>query len=147
MTTRVDFYLVDDTAPRAWLALACRLTEKAFSQAHRVCIAADSPEQAATLDKLLWTFRDRSFVPHAVVDGDAAVDEPVLITAGAPPAGVCDVLVNLRPEAPGDLTAFARIVEPLDGDPTRRRRGRERFKHYREHGLAPESHNLSANDH
>ncbi len=144
---RIDFYLLDDTDDRAWLRLACRLTEKAFSQSHQVCIAVESNEQAATLDKLLWTFRDRSFIPHAIADNATTPDEPVLITTGRPPAAARDVLINLCTQVPEGFEAFARVVEPLDGDPIRRKQGRARFKHYRDHGLTPESHNLSANEH
>lgn len=139
---RVDFYLVDDPGERAWLRLACRLTEKAYSQSHRVCIAVDSEAEAKTLDDLLWTYREGSFIPHAIAGPDPAED-PVIITAGAPPAEMTDILVNLRQAVPVEFARFARVVEPLNGDAARRAQGRVRFKHYRDQGVTPESHNLS----
>ncbi len=141
--TRVDFYIVDEADDTSWLRLACRLTEKAFLQSHKVCIAVDSPADADVMDKLLWTFRDRSFIPHEVVGAKGFSDEPVQITASPPPAQMNDVLLNLRREVPEEFTRFQRVVEPLDGDATRRKEGRARFKHYRDQGITPASHNLS----
>lgn len=143
---RVDFYLLDDADERSWLHLACRLTEKAFSQSHQVCIAVDSDKDAQALDTLLWTFRDRSFIPHAIADGGAATGEPVLITSGPAPEGMSDVLINLRKQVPEEFTRFARVVEPLNGDAARRQEGRTRFKRYRDCGITPESHNLSSHE-
>lgn len=138
---RVDFYIVDDAGDRARWQLACRLTEKAFSQSHKVCITVDSPEEADALDKLLWTFRDGSFIPHDIAKGDA--DEPVLIASGDLPAGMSDVLINLRQRVPEGYERFQRVIEPLDGNAPVRKDGRERFKHYRDQGITPESHNLA----
>lgn len=142
--TRVDFYVVEDNSGTGWLKLVCRLTEKAFAQGHQVCIAVDSSEDALTLDKLLWTFRDRSFIPHAIHEASAPADEPVLIAPGALPA-MRDVLINLRIGVPPEHGEFARVVEALDADPVRRKQGRQRFRRYREAGLDPETHNLAAN--
>lgn len=142
---RVDFYVLAEADGESRLRLACRLAEKAFSPEQRVFVLASSSEEARQLDELLWTFRDRSFVPHALVDAPDADLMPVLI--GTDPAAVeqADVLINLGAGVPAGYERFGRIVEPLDGDRERRQQGRERFRYYRERGDTPQSHDVGAN--
>ena len=51
---------------RTRLVTACRLAEKACDQGLRVAVRTAGPAQTAELDDLMWTFSDRSFVPHGV---------------------------------------------------------------------------------
>ena len=62
--TKVDFYLLGSAENRSRLLTACRIAEKACEQKLRVSVLAGGPPEAAELDELLWTFSDRSFVPH-----------------------------------------------------------------------------------
>jgi DNA polymerase IIIc chi subunit len=54
-----------------------------------------------------------------------------------------DLLINLASRFPAGLGRFSRIAEIVDADPECRRLGRERFKTYRDHKLALETHQLS----
>ena len=63
---QVDFYLLAAPDPRARLTAACRLAEKAYEQGLKVVVRTASPAETAEFDELLWTFADRSFVPHVV---------------------------------------------------------------------------------
>jgi len=143
-TTKVDFYLLGAPDPRARLATACRLAEKAFHQGLRVAMHTTSPAETAELDELLWTFSDRSFVPHAVwpADSSLADETPVLIANGALPATHRDVLINLGGEPPADALRFGRICEIVGADEAAKRQARVRWRSYRNAGLTPESHNL-----
>lgn len=137
---RVDFYILEQADEQARLRLACRLAEKAWSQAQKVLLLAPGGAEAQALDDLLWTFRDRSFVPHEIYSAERAPRTSVLICAGSSVPAEADVLINLCDGVPDGFERFARIVEPVDGDPARRRAGRDRYRFYRERGLAPESH-------
>src|SRR6187399_2925865 len=56
------------------------LVGKSLQRGWRAAIKTDSSERSDTLDTLLWTYDDQSFLPHAQQgDGDAAA-QPVLIT-------------------------------------------------------------------
>ena len=57
-----------------------------------------------------------------------------------------DLLINLANRFPAGLGRFSRIAEIVDADPERRRLGRERFKAYRDHKFALETHQLSDAD-
>ena len=142
--TQVDFYLLGGTDPRARLLAACRLAEKGYDQGLRVAVRTASPSETAEVDELLWTFSDRSFVPHAVWPAEPAVaaHTPVLIASGPLPDSHRDVLINLAPEGPADPAHFARICEVVGADEDTRRRARLRWRNYREAGLAPVPHEL-----
>jgi DNA polymerase-3 subunit chi len=142
--TKVDFYLLGDAEPRARLTTACRLAEKAYEQGLRVLMRTTGAAETAELDELLWTFSDRSFVPHCVWPADESVvaQTPVLIASGALPASHCDVLVNLGNDAPAGFEAFGRVLEVVGGSEESKSLARGRWRRYRDAGLGPESHNI-----
>ena len=142
--TQVDFYLLGGADPRARLTTACRLAEKACEQGLRVAVRTASPSETAALDELMWTFSDRSFVPHAVWPAEPAVAEhtPVLISSSATPESHRDVLINLAPDGPPEPTHFVRICEVVGADEDLKRRARLRWRAYADSGLAPTKHDL-----
>ena len=142
--TRVDFYVLAATDQRTRLITVCRLVEKACEQGLRVAVRTSAPAETVEIDELMWTFSDRSFVPHGVwpADTDFAAATPVLITSGALPDSHRDVLVNLGTDFPADFATFSRVCEVVAGDEEARRRARLRWRGYKDAGLAPETHNL-----
>ena len=143
---RVDFYLLDETDAGGRTAVACRIAEKALRRGHRVHVHVDSPDSARRLDDLLWTWRDESFVPHAVRGADEPADAdgglPVTIGWGRVPDSDADVLLNLDPRVPDGFERFARIAEFVGGSEPDRDAGRERFRRYRAHGCELRTHRL-----
>ena len=142
--TQVDFYLLGAADTRARLATACRIAEKAYGQGLRVAVRTASPAETAEIDELMWTFSDRSFVPHAVWPAEPAVAEhtPVLIASSALPDSHRDVLINLGADGPADPSSFGRICEIVGADEDTKRRARIRWRGYRDAGLAPVSHEV-----
>jgi DNA polymerase III subunit chi len=141
---RVDFYVLSDTAPDAIWRCACRLIEKAFDLNHRVYVHVASAADAQRLDELLWTFSDRSFIPHHTWTGEDVPHDIVKVLIGERPgpASHRDVLVNLSGTVPANIDAYARVAEVVDTDAERKRLSRERYKQYRERGCILETHNL-----
>jgi DNA polymerase-3 subunit chi len=144
MTERVDFYVLKSAAAKQRWAFVCRLTEKAYLKDLKIVIVNDTLADAKALDELLWTFNERSFIPHQICLDDESVDPatPVHLTveSAAPPAA--DLLVNLAQRFPAQLERYARIAEIIDADEERRRLGRERFKAYRDLKLTLETHQI-----
>lgn len=144
---RVDFYVLASADPTARLRFACRLVEKAWRRDHRVRVQLDPGGESAAFDSLLWTFADRSFVPHECLAADGQspgpITAPVLI-ADSDAAGPddSDVLVNLAAGVPAEYLRYTRIAEVVDADGERRKFGRDRFRFYRDHGIEPETHEL-----
>lgn len=143
-TPRVDFYILESTAPASRLQFACRLTEKAYNLDNRVYAHLDSQADAESFDELLWTFRQGSFVPHELCASEGASGAPVSIGTGDSRAAGGDLLINLANEAPAFAGDFSRVAEIIGGDEGARQAGRARFKHYRDLGIEPETHKISA---
>jgi len=161
MTERVDFYILKSSTPKQRWTFACRLTEKAYLRDLKVVLLGDTPAEVEAIDALLWTFSERSFVPHDIHRGRPAVaataadagsaaqtataggaGAAVQLTQDLDSVGSADLLVNVSTRLPARLDRFARVAEIIDADDERRRLGRERFKVYRELKLAVETHQL-----
>lgn len=140
--TQVDFYILKDSQPQARPLFACRLTEKAYKQGHRVYIHTDTPAQLKQLDDLLWSFRAGSFLPHAIYEGGSAAGEPILLGQDIEPEGSDDVLVNLSGKVPPFFSRFSRVIEPVAADDGARGAARERYRYYQDRGYTLKTHKL-----
>lgn len=100
MKQRVDLYLLPANTFNGCFHFVCQLVEKTVQQGYAPVIQLESAEAAESLDQLLWTFRDTSFIPH-----HQSITDPKILTAGA--AGKTPSLVmNCR---------LLETPEPLDG--------------------------------
>jgi DNA polymerase-3 subunit chi len=145
MAERVDFYVLSSRTPPGRWSFACRLSAKAYLQELSIVIWCASADEAVQCDDLLWTFDDRSFVPHRLARSGEPMDAqtPVHLMAGLESVERADLLINLANQLPAGLGRFARVAEVVDADDEIRRLGRERFKAYREQKLALETHQLA----
>jgi DNA polymerase-3 subunit chi len=144
---RVDFYVLASDDPAARLRFACRLVEKAWLLRHRVRVQFDPGAELAAFDQMLWTFSDRSFIPHQRLGADESAPAPapapvVLADTADPDPGDGDLVVNLSAAIPAGFDRFRRIAEVIDADAARRRSGRDRFRRYRESDIQPETHEM-----
>jgi DNA polymerase-3 subunit chi len=130
-------------AQQRW-TFACRLTEKAYLRDMRVVIVNESLADAKALDDLLWTFNERSFIPHKICLDGQSLDPATKVHLTVEQATVADgdLLVNLTARLPQHFERYARIAEIIDADEERRRLGRERFKSYRDLKVTLETHQL-----
>jgi DNA polymerase III subunit chi len=144
MTERVDFYVLKTAAAKQRWAFACRLTEKAYLKNLKIVVLSDSLADAQALDELLWTFNERSFVPHKVCLDAQALDPatPVHLTVESAAIPSADLLINLAQRLPAQFQGYTRIAEVIDADEERRRLGRERFKAYRDLKFTLETHQI-----
>ncbi|MET0291859.1 MAG: DNA polymerase III subunit chi [Steroidobacteraceae bacterium] len=141
---QVDFYILPGTDSAARLKFACRLIEKAYLSAQTTLVRVDDEAQLESIDTLLWTFADRAFVPHDRLGRDGTATALVMLTVGTltnPPPSYT-VLVDLALNCDAVAGEPPRLIEIVDADETRRRRGRERFRTYRDRGWTPTTHNI-----
>lgn len=137
---KIDFYVLASTAPQAREYTACRLAAKAYYANRKLYLNTESPAQSQTLDELLWTFREQSFIPHTLVGDDTA---PILIGHGPqPPANDYTVLLNLDTQVPPFIERFTRVLEIVGADAQRRAQSRQRFRFYRDRGYPLKTHQL-----
>jgi DNA polymerase III subunit chi len=142
---RADFYVLEGSDSRLRWRFACQQIEKAFLAEERVLVWLDSDADVAAFDDLLWTFADRSFIPHEPLNADSDWDEaPVLLSAGREAPTPPQVIVNLAASTPPGLELATRVIEIVDDDAARRQTGRVHFKHYRTLGVEPVTHKPGA---
>jgi DNA polymerase-3 subunit chi len=138
---RADFYVLAGSDARDRWKFACQQVEQAFLADEHVLVCFDNNEELKGFDDLLWTFADRSFVPHEPVSAESDWDDtPVLLSAGTQPPSPPQLIVNLSATLPTGVAAAARVIEIIDDDAGRRQAGRERFRQYRALGVEPVTH-------
>jgi DNA polymerase-3 subunit chi len=77
--TEILFYHLETRPLEKVLPL---LLERSLERGWRAVVEVGTPERARLLDELLWTYRDDSFLPHALASGEHDADQPVLIATG-----------------------------------------------------------------
>lgn len=140
--TRVDFYTVTAQGNGDRFLLACRLVERIYGAGHRIFVQVPDREQARHLDRLLWTFKQQSFLPHGLTSDSDRELTPILISHQGDPEQENQVLINLSLEVPVYFGSFARLCELVDQDPTVRDAGRKRYAYYRDRGYPLHHHEI-----
>jgi len=145
--TRIDFYILGSNKPQAAEHTACRLAEKAYGLKHAIYIHTTGQPQTTQLDKLLWTFRDGSFVPHQPHSSNAMNDSPIIIghetCSDSELATHHQLLINMDKAVPPFFSRFERVAEIVSAEEPQRSNARERFKFYRERGYELQTHELA----
>ena len=127
------------------LGFACRLLRKAYRKGARLIVTGPAPLLTA-LDRELWTFAERDFIPHLRLSSAVAptllvrtpiwlVDDDAALLDNGLPDDAPTLLVNLGSAAPANPVRFQRIIEVLSTDADDQRLGRERWRDYKASGL------------
>lgn len=94
------------------------------------------------MDRLLWTYKDDSFIPHGLNSEADNAKNPVLIGHDENPGQSHDVLINLSYKLPNFFSRFSRVAECIDADPNAKEAGREHYRFYKERGYPLDTHKL-----
>lgn len=141
--TQIDFYILEEKASGNRYMLACRLIEKIYHQGRRIFVHTQSEEESRHMDRLLWTFRQGSFVPHALLEKANPRATPVIIGCTEEAGDESDVLVNLALQVPNFFSRFERVAELIDREQQIKLAGRQRFKFYRDRGYPLNTHQIT----
>ena len=129
------------------LAYACRLLRKAYRAGAQVVVTGDVAALKA-LDRQLWVFDDREFVPHVLAQSEGAVPvrqygTPIWLTADPASApGERSVLVNIGQVMPPGVERFARLFDIVSNEVADRQQGRLRWKSYAAKGWQVNPHEV-----
>jgi DNA polymerase-3 subunit chi len=92
-----------------------QLLEKSLERGWRAVVEVGSTERAEALDGHLWTFRDDSFLPHALAGDDSDAHQPVLITTGTDNPNGAQVRFFVDRAVPQSAEGYERIVYMFSG--------------------------------
>jgi DNA polymerase-3 subunit chi len=141
----VIFYVLASSSQLERQDFACKLIEKIYRGGQFCYVLTDHPEQASEVDKLLWTFRAGSFVPHQLYQGQLPVYPNTILIGGSDiPENWLKIIVNLSTRFPPAIAPTERIVEILDNSEESKQAGRQRYRHYLEAGLDIVTHRQEA---
>lgn len=129
------------------LAYTCRLLRKAYRAGAQVVVTGDAAALKA-LDRQLWVFDDREFVPHVLAQAEGSVPvrqhtTPIWLTTDPVSApGERGVLVNIGQAMPVGSSRFARLFDIVSNDESDRQQGRLRWKSYAAQGWQVNPHEV-----
>lgn len=86
------------------------LLEKTLERGWRAVIETGSSERADVLDSALWTYRDESFLPHAIAGDPSDFLQPILITTGTENANNASVRFFVDRAVPRSGEGYERLV-------------------------------------
>ncbi|MFN3765971.1 MAG: DNA polymerase III subunit chi [Aliihoeflea sp.] len=129
MTEVLFYHLTESTLEEALPALL----EKSVERGWNAVVQTGSAERRDALDAALWTFRDESFLAHAVDTEPHAPENPVLLTVTTNNANGAQIRFMVDGAEAPDLTAYERAVFMFDGhDDDQLRKARESWKRLRQ---------------
>ena len=142
---KVDFYVLEATRQKS-LFFACRLLEKAYKEQKEVYVHVASQEAAEKLDDLLWTYKEDSFIPHALTPTKESYPSPILIGYESTNVVEKESLLNLCQAFLPFHTQFKHIIEIVFSDPHVQQLARERYRQYRDHHYEINTYKLKATE-
>ncbi len=126
------------TAGSAELLLACQLCATMYRQNLKVFVYCTNQQDAEQVDEVLWRFDAHSFVPHNLVGEGPARGAPVEIS-WLPPKNNRQVLINLTSTVPAFVQRFSQIIEFVPQAESDKDIARQKYKHYRQLGVTPQT--------
>jgi DNA polymerase-3 subunit chi len=132
--TSIDFHHWPEETRRQHDVRVCELVEQAWQAGRGIYVHCLDEEMVASLDDLLWTFHDTSFVPHAIAGTPATAQVKILLGCAPQPPDLMDILFNLHVEVPTFFSQFERVVETTGHDPHTRQLARKRWRFYKDRG-------------
>lgn len=109
-----------------------KLLEKVLQAGHRAVLMAGSPERLEALDSLLWTYEQRSWLPHGTAAVGYAAEQPIYLTTTEENPNEADILVLVDGVRPGFVGQFERVLDMFDGrDDAAVQAARERWSDYK----------------
>ncbi len=148
----VDFYLLQDkagsdgtsptTTNNTKALFACRLIEKAYLLGHQMFVHCNNQQDAETLDELLWTFKEGSFIPHNLQGEGPDKPPPIQLGYEFEPRGFSDILLNLADAVPAFFHRFSRVMEIVPHEEQAKELSRIHYREYKAYACILKTHSI-----
>lgn len=116
----------------------CQLCASLYRQSLKVFVYCANQQDAELVDEVLWQFDAHSFVPHNLAGEGPARGAPVEISWSAPRTQR-QVLINLTETVPDFVQRFSQIIEFVPAAESDKDIARQKYKHYRQLGVTPQT--------
>ena len=144
LETNVLFHHFESIERKDFLIYVCKLIEKGYKQnINPIYIKTDTQKQAEELDKLLWTFRQESYIPHTLVDQDSNNTQPVQIGWIDNEIEDAEAIINLSDGMPDISNHLKKIHEIIENIDEKKEKARERWKKYKSIGFNIKAYKVS----
>jgi len=112
----------------------CDIVEKLYGNGQRTVIYVNDNAEAHKLDRYLWTWKQDSFIPHAIVNSNnGSHDDPVRISMQKDNLHPADVLILFDPLTSEYLNNFPIVIDFAETfDSQKIKLSRERYKTIRD---------------
>jgi DNA polymerase III subunit chi len=116
------------------LRIVCDVVYNEFSHGNKVVINVSDENEGKTLDNMLWSWKQSSFIPHnftaSLTDNN---QDPVLITTDVSENISYDTLVLVQPAELEICYNYKRVIDFAEKyNPTKLETDRKRYKLYRD---------------
>lgn len=130
--TEVRFYHLQRTTLDAALP---PMLEKTYSRGQRAVVRLGSPERVEALASRLWTYAERSFLPHGTARDGRPDQQPIWLTAEEENPNGAQVLFLADGAHAARIDGYELCVELFDGgDDTALADARARWREYKTAG-------------
>lgn len=110
-----------------------KILVKAHSAGHKAVVRLRDSQEVERINKHLWTFRQRSFLPHGSKADGHAEDQPIWLTDGTDRPNDADVLVLTQSSAVDQVEDYKLCCDLFDGnDENAVKDARQRWKNFKE---------------
>ena len=116
------------------IAAACALIGGAWAKCKPLLVYAPDKPVAESIDRLLWTRDQLSFIPHCRADSPLAAETPILIAERLAADAGGERLMNLGNAIPQGFERFASLIEVVGQADDERQAARERVHQYKSLG-------------
>ncbi|MBM3489152.1 MAG: DNA polymerase III subunit chi [Alphaproteobacteria bacterium] len=112
-----------------------KLLERVLERGQRAVVLAGSEERVAALDGHLWTYEERSWLPHGTGREGWPEQQPIFLTTREENPNAAQILVVVDGTEPAFVDRFDRVADLFNGrDEATVQAARERWSRYRAAG-------------
>jgi DNA polymerase-3 subunit chi len=130
--TEIDLYELGRTPSERVLP---KLLERVLERGKRAVVMLGSDERVEALNAHLWTYAQRSFLPHGAAGDGFAEDQPIYLTSADENPNAASILLLLNEQNSSNISEFERCLEIFNGnDSAVVERARERADSHRAAG-------------
>ncbi|MBV7314475.1 DNA polymerase III subunit chi [Shewanella sp. NIFS-20-20] len=124
--------------------IACQLANHYYQAGQTLYIHCQDQAQAFHIDEILWQFEPDAFVPHNLKGEGPQTGAPVEIGFDRlGPNKSRHLLINLADQCPSFAVNFSQIIDFVASDNAMKAIARERYKQYRQLGIALDTQDLA----